>query len=225
MERIDRLKKIASYFEPQVIFSTGSEKNQYLEVVVESGKLVLNTRFGNFSEGNLAVVFDKAFYHLKFRKKQFNNILLLGLGAGSVVKLLRNKYHQTAPIHAVDYDEEVIKIGKQFFGLDTYVDLKISCSDAIEFLEKNTEVFDLIIIDLFQELDVPNIFHQPHFIELAKARLAPNGTILFNKVTMNPEQMSQLSTLKSSLAQPENLSDLVFLEFNHILVWENKPNN
>lgn len=222
MERIDPIRKAASYFSPVTLVETGSEKNPYLEVTLENGKLMLNTREGNFSGGTLATVFDKAFYRMRMQKQHVTSVLLLGLGAGSVVKLLRNKYHQEAPITAIEYDEEVIALANQYFKLQEYPDLTIRCEDAQLAVKAYHETFDLVIVDLYQELEVPAWCHEEPFITRVKNCLTPGGILLFNKVAMNEKQASECSAIKSLLAQEGNLEEWVFLEFNHIIKWH-KP--
>jgi len=76
-----------------------------------------------------------------------NNILILGLGGGTVAKLLRKKYPD-AKITGVEIDPMMIEFGKKYLDLDKYgVDIKIQ--DAFEFLKNNNKKYNLLIVDTY----------------------------------------------------------------------------
>ena len=74
-------------------------------------------------------------------------ILVLGLGCGSIAPLLIKKFPD-AKITGLEIDPIIIEIGKKYFGLDKYKNLKIVNSDANKFTMK--EQFDLVIIDMYK---------------------------------------------------------------------------
>lgn len=100
------------------------------------------------------------------------NILILGLGGGTVAKLLRKKY-PIAKIVGIEIDPIMIELGKKYLDLDKYnIDIKIG--DAIKFLEKNTKKYDLVIVDTYLGDKV---------VEITRLDLAmPAGTIIFNRL-------------------------------------------
>ena len=72
------------------------------------------------------------------------NILILGLGGGTVAKLLRKKY-PNAKITGVEIDPIMIEFGKKYLDLDKYnIDIKIV--DANKF---KIEKYDLLIVDTY----------------------------------------------------------------------------
>ena len=72
------------------------------------------------------------------------NILILGLGGGTVAKLLRKKY-PNAKITGVEIDPIMIEFGKKYLDLDKYnIDIKIA--DARKFEINN---YDLVIVDTY----------------------------------------------------------------------------
>jgi spermidine synthase len=72
------------------------------------------------------------------------NILILGLGGGTVTKLLRKKYPD-AKITGVEIDPLMIELGKKYFDLDKQnIDIKIM--DAHDY-SLSTSRYDLIIVD------------------------------------------------------------------------------
>ena len=83
----------------------------------------------------------------QIKSKELKKILILGLGGGTLAKLLRKKYPD-AKITGVEIDPLMIKLGKKYLDLDKYnIDIKIG--DAIKFVEKNIKKYDLMIIDTY----------------------------------------------------------------------------
>lgn len=76
------------------------------------------------------------------------NVLVLGLGCGSVIRPLLKKF-PNCQITGVEINQEMIAAGKKYFGLDQYRNLKIVCEDAKIFLKRNKEIFDLILVDMY----------------------------------------------------------------------------
>ena len=84
---------------------------------------------------------------LKQIKDNSENILILGLGGGTLAKLLRKKYPK-AKITGVEIDPIMIELGKKYLDLDKY-DIDIKIIDAFDFLKKNKQKYDLVIVDTY----------------------------------------------------------------------------
>ncbi len=108
------------------------------------------------------------------------DILLLGLGAGSVIALLRDDFKIVNTIRAVDIDPIVIQVAREEFGLDSYKDTQIICQDAYDFVRESPEKHGLIIIDLFIKNIVPEKFFDDIFWENISRILTVKGQIIFN---------------------------------------------
>ncbi|MBI3235308.1 MAG: fused MFS/spermidine synthase, partial [Bacteroidetes bacterium] len=155
-----------SWHKDKIICRTSSRHNHLLEVAIEDGRTVLNTENGNYSYGNLHIIFDDVFRQEHIAEKQFSNILLLGMGAGSVIELLRTDFGQKNKITAIEIDEEIISLARQHFNLNSYQQLEVIHADAYDFVLNNTEIYDLIIIDLYIDLEVPTKFETEDFVKL-----------------------------------------------------------
>jgi len=90
-------------------------------------------------------------------------ILILGMGGGSVIKTLQDDFKYENIITAIDIDPVIIKIAKEEFDIVENENLKIICEDAQLFMQFNTRKFDLIIIDLFIDIKVPSPFLETAF--------------------------------------------------------------
>lgn len=108
------------------------------------------------------------------------DILLLGLGGGSAVDLIRNEFHLKNIIRIVDIDPIIIQVAKEEFDLDSYADTEIICQDAYEFVQESDKQHGLIIIDLFINNKVPEKFYDNIFWENILRTLTGNGQIIFN---------------------------------------------
>jgi spermidine synthase len=109
-------------------------------------------------------------------------VLLLGFGAGSVAHILRQELGLDAPISAVDNDPAMLKLAREHFGADRIPDLTLLEQDAQQALRDLAEPFDLVIVDLFQELNVPPELGEDAFMDLLRARTLSGGTLLFNTI-------------------------------------------
>jgi spermidine synthase len=177
-----KLKEMLSYLVPLEIETRSSFHNPLLEVTLNNGHYVLDAKDSNYSFGALYTIFQRSFDLLKIGSKNIDNCLLLGLGAGSVVHLLRKKFKLSMPITAVEIDPVVLELGRKYFGLNDYPALNIVNQDAFNYARDCKGTFDLIVIDLFINDVVPGKFHTREFIADLK-RISNAGTIiLFNKM-------------------------------------------
>ncbi len=171
------MAKLLSYLYP-ITKKVHSDFSGILEITWYNGKKHLNTKNANYSYGSLQKILK--FGLEKINLKKVNSVLLLGLGGGSVVETLRKDFNYSKSILAVDIDSAVIKIAKNEFNLKTDQNLEIICGDALEFMQINTEQFDLIIIDLFINISVPKEFLSIPFWKYILKASSTNGAILFN---------------------------------------------
>ncbi len=153
-----------------------------LELTLENGRLVVNSAHANQSFGSLHRVWRKCFADIDLTRHRPERVLLLGYGAGSVAHILRNELGITAPITAVDNDPVMLRWARTHFGADAIPDLTLLEQDAPQGLEALTEAFDLVIVDLFQELDTPPELSEDAFMDLLRIRTLMGGTLLYNTI-------------------------------------------
>lgn len=171
------MSKLLSYLYP-ITKKVESDFSGTLEITWYNGKKHLNTKNANYSYGSLQRILK--FGLEKINLEKVHSILLLGLGGGSVIATLREDFQYLENIIAIEIDSAVIEIAKHEFNLKENENLKIICEDAFVFVTESTEKFDLIIIDLFIDITVPDEFLSLAFWEHVLKLSAINGTILFN---------------------------------------------
>ncbi len=187
------LKKLFSYIIPFNIFKQKSTISQTLEVTWTDGELVLDSKNTNYSYGSLQRILRKGLKFIGFEKIQtMNQILVLGVAGGSVIKTLVDEIHFEGKITGVEIDKAIIEIANEYFHLDQIQNLEIVIDDAFEFVLKTKDKYDLIIIDVFQDVRMPNFLFEKFFIDRICFLLNSKGFILFNTMLLS-EQQKQLN--------------------------------
>lgn len=169
--------RLLSYIYP-ITKKVESEFNGTLEITWYNGKKHLNTKNANYSYGSLQRILK--FGLNKIDLNRCNNVLVLGLGGGSVIKTLGKIIGHNKSIIGVDIDPAIVKIAKEEFKLSKIQNLEIVCADASDFMMKNESSFDLIIVDLFIDTKIPLPFFEIPFWKNVVEACTKNGNILFN---------------------------------------------
>lgn len=149
-----------------------------VQVTWLNGRKVLNSKHANYSYGSLQRVLEIGLSHTTADRSA--EVLVLGLGGGSVLKLLREKFNYYGKVTAVELDPVVINVAIQEFGIRQYEPLEIVCTDALEYIKLSKKDYALIIIDVFLDLDVPAAFFGNTFWEGISCSLVKGGKVLFN---------------------------------------------
>lgn len=155
-----------------------SEYNGTLEITWLNGKKLLDSRSANYSYGALQQVLDLGLAQVNADRAA--PVLVLGLGGGSVLDLLREKYHYYGRITAVELDPIVIEIAEKEFDIGRHEPLRVICQDATKYIQESDDKYGLIIIDLFIDLDVPHKFFSSDFWKGLAENLQKDGKLLFN---------------------------------------------
>lgn len=187
--------KLLSYIYP-ITKKVKSVVNGTLEITWYNGKKHLNTKNANYSYGSLQRILK---YGLdKLDLTSVRSILVLGLGGGSVIETLKTDFSYQGIITAVDIDPEIIDIAKNEFQIEPSKQLHIVCDDAYRYVKNTSETFNLIIIDIFIDVEVPKQFLEIAFWEHIIKIKSANGAILFN-ASLDTELSQQLEVVISFL--------------------------
>lgn len=179
------LIKLLSYIIPIKIFKTKSKLSKTIEVTWANGELVMDSENTNYSYGSLQRILRIGLKHFGFDKiSKMNHALVLGVAGGSVIKTLVDEIQFKGQITGVDIDQDIIKIANQYFKLDEIKNLNIVIDDAFEFVLKTKDRYDLIIIDIFQDMNMPNFLFEDFFINRICFLLKSRGVVLFNTMCL-----------------------------------------
>ena len=173
-----------------------------LELVWENGKLVLNSRLANQSFGSLHVVWQRCFLDIGLDARDPGHVLLLGLGAGSVITILRDELGHAGPITAVEHDPAMIRIANNApFRAGSRQEVKIIEGNAFEVIHELNGPYDLIVVDLFEDRDLPSALAQPATLSRLGALLVPGGELLMNTMAHDVEGRRLQEAIKRGLAE------------------------
>lgn len=192
------IRKLFSYFIPINVYRKNSALSKSLEVTWNNGELVLDSKSTNYSYGSLQRILRKGLKYIGFERiRNFESILVLGVAGGSVIKTLVDEVKFKGKITGVEIDEAVIAIANQYFNLNQVPNLEIVIDDAFEYVLRTRETYDLIIIDIFEDTNMPNFLFQDFFIQRINSLLNLNGFILFNTMVINARQEERNLAYKS----------------------------
>jgi spermidine synthase len=180
------IQKIFSYLIPIKIFKKKSARSKIIEVTWANGELVLDSENTNYSYGSLQRILRYGLRNIGYEKVlQMEHILLLGVAGGSVVKTLVDEIEYKGKITGVEIDPDIIEIANQYFNLSQIKQLEIIIDDAFEFVLKTKEKYDLIIIDIFEDIKMPNFLFEKFFSDRVCSLLFDKGFVLFNTMILD----------------------------------------
>jgi spermidine synthase len=126
--------------------------------------------------------------------------LVLGLGGGSVARVLRALAPE-ARIVGVEIDRDVVAAARAHLGLDA-LGVEVILGDALSVLREERRRFDLVVEDAFvgptRTIRKPDGFPEP-LLTLARRRLSPGGLIVCNTIHEGPEVAAALRTHAAAL--------------------------
>ena len=173
--------RLLSYFWPITIARKESLMGP-LDIRWENGHKVLNSRNGNQSFGSLHEVWRETFKRIDPRTIRIDSVLALGLGGGSVPQILRREWKVRSPITVIDIDPVMLDIAKEHFGLNDIDNMTIIQGDAIVQLHSLKKRFDLILVDLFDDLDMARGVETNGFAHGLRDHCNTGGMVCFNTV-------------------------------------------
>ena len=193
-------KKLLSYLYPVIIKSIPSNRSGTLEITMVNGKLVIDAEHANYSYGSLQKVLKKGLLNIgKPKLEQLNNILVLGVAGGSVIQTLREDFSIQAKITGIEIDEQVLSLANQYFNLNKMPNLELKVDDAFEYISETKDTYDLIIVDIFNDMTMPeHLFNEVFWVDIYKT-LNENGICLFNSIVSSKENITRNQHLTSLL--------------------------
>ncbi|PHI18737.1 hypothetical protein CEQ90_16410 [Lewinellaceae bacterium SD302] len=194
MIHIPRWRFWLSYLWEQRLETTSSEHNDYLEVSIVHGRLQLTAEDAIYSFGDYYLNFRKTFDRFAFIKlPEEAEVLVLGLGLGSIPDILTNLWELDFSYTAVEIDPVIVQLASDYSLPRLDAPVEVVNTDALIYLQSTERKFDLICMDVFQDADIPDDFLSHEYLELLAARLNPGGAIIFNRLaaTLRDRRLSQ----------------------------------
>lgn len=161
-----------------------------IEIVDTDGVRALH--FGSSSRQSTMLLEDPERLHSLYARAMmalllFNddpkNILMVGLGGGTVAKYLLKQF-PACRIRVVEFRRGVLKIARSFFGLPLDARLKIKIGCGAQYVDQQSRLaggqYDLIIIDAFDDEKMDPEVGRERFFDGCKTLLTSDGILLIN---------------------------------------------
>jgi len=209
----------------QIIELSSSDINPSLEVIRLGNKIVLNSSNANYSFGGLHTVFQRVFKKLRISDRAIKDVLVLGFGAGSVPSIMQEELGMYCNFTAVEVDPEVIRLGRSYFNIDRFDQLQLVEADAATFMRENIQCFDLIIVDVYIDFEVPESCETSNFVTDLRRSISPGGMILFNKLVYNYEAKLSARELMAKFKALDGETRMIKVKqnlVNRIIVFETR---
>ncbi len=185
-----------------------SEINGVLEISWVNGHKILETKTANYSYGSLQRILKCGLKTIDL--SGLSNVLLLGMGGGSVIKTLRDDFSYEKKITAIELDPAIIRVAADEFNILPGPDLKIIEADAIEYVHTDKGKYGLIIIDIFIGLTVPDMLFSYDFWKEIERLLKKNGYVIFNA------SVAPLSKIKEEMIRDFVSPSISLMRFDHV---------
>lgn len=215
------LKKVLSYFIDIPIEQRESIFSGTVEVSLSQGQYKLSTKNVIYSYGKKYTSFGTAFKVLDIKTHSINNVLVLGLGLGSVIDLLEH-HPAIQQVIAVDLDKVIIELAQKYLQTSLKNKTIYSCDDAGSFIKNNQEKFDLVLFDVFIEEFTPVQFMQPEFLKMLKQSVNKNGMLLFSKIDDSVRSKIENTQFSQNFSTVFHGAFSIDANGNKIFVWMNK---
>ncbi|MBK9014961.1 MAG: hypothetical protein IPM82_13275 [Saprospiraceae bacterium] len=184
------MKKILSYLVDIQLDTASTALNPVLLLSLRNGRFYLTTTNAVYSHGDLYDNFLRTFQKLDFTKNKFNSILVLGFGMGSVPYMLERVFLQKFHCTGVEADGKIAEWAERYVLPEMTNPVKLHLGDAIDFIEKCGQQFDLVVMDVFLDDVVPMQFESLSFLQNLKKCITPVGLLLFNRLSDTPEALA-----------------------------------
>ncbi len=160
----------------------------------DNGQEVVESRVDLARPDDLLVEYTRFMFLSYAFRPEPKRALIVGLGGGSMVHFL--KVHDPAlKVDVVEIDPMIVSIADRFFDVRTGGNIDVKTADGLAFLKEAKEKYDVIYMDAFlrpsggtDKTGVPLHLKTEAFYQQVKARLNPDGVVVFN---LNPHPAVQ----------------------------------
>lgn len=202
-------KKLLSHLWEIHLESTSSDHNEELHVSLRRGRIQLSTANAIYSYGDLYANFAETFAQFQFESYPLKDVLILGLGLGSIPYQLERIYDQHYHYTAIELDEVIVELAHDYVLADLTSPVETICANALVAVPQLTPAsYDLICVDIFEDDKVPAAFETEAFLRNCQKLLRPSGTLLFNRLAYTEQDRVASETFYKGVFQkifPEGL--------------------
>ncbi len=172
-------------FDDKILYEKESAFHNILVVENEIGRFLhykntyqagfINTPF---YKGNLPYI--NYFLISYLMNPKINNILLIGMGTGKIVKDMESLFPSLSKIDVVDIEENILEIAQDYFGFVQSDKFSFHLQDGITFLSHTKIKYDLIIVDVANNDGIDSRFLEDRYLECVLKSLKKGGIFVSN---------------------------------------------
>jgi spermidine synthase len=174
--------KLSSYFVDIVLTEETSAYSGKLEVIYRKGRYALCTKNAVYSYDDLYVNFRESFRRIGLDEYKIKNVLVLGLGLGSIPLLLEKNFKKKYNYTLIEIDQKIVNLAQKYTLSKLQSPINVLCADALEYVKSCSQTFDLVAIDVFIDDQIPSSFESIQFLENIKKVLSPNALLMYNRL-------------------------------------------
>jgi spermidine synthase len=126
------------------------------------------------------------YFHMPWLwNSQITNVLMIGLGGGSVQRSFAH-YYPGVKLETIEIDPAVVRVARSYFNFKESESQKVQVEDGRVFLRRTRAQYDLIILDAYVQSrygsSIPQHLATREFFELVRDRLTTNGVVAYNVI-------------------------------------------
>lgn len=110
---------------------------------------------------------------------QKSNILMIGLGGGTIVYQIKRLYGKKVQMDVVEIDEKMIELAEDFIPEDIKK-VNLFLEDGIKFLNRNKKKYELVFLDAYDGDKIPDEFLDEKTVESINNALTEEGVLAIN---------------------------------------------
>ncbi len=179
------------------------DQDGLIEIVEKEG--VRSLHFGTHSRQSSMLLSDPNHLYSRYAQAMMglllfhdrpNNILMIGLGGGTITKYLLHQF-PGCNIKVIEFRNSVLKIARSHFSLprDARLKIKIGCGgDYVSQQSKiNEEIHDLLLIDAFNHEGMATEVSSLNFFDGCRTLLKEDGLLAINLWGTNKDLFQQVA--------------------------------
>lgn len=147
----------------------------------------------------LAIPYTRGAFAGLLANPDARRVLVIGLGGGVIPRALR-RIDPSMRIDVVELDPAVVEVAKRYFGYREDPLLRTRIGDGRVFVRRQARAgarYDLIVIDAYERVYVPEHLMSREFIGEVKSLLAPGGVVASNTFARGPLAPYETATYQS----------------------------